>query len=507
MKSRTVALLVGTHLLALGAGWRVVTGRDMESSNASPQSRLASKTDRPMRQERRVATADLLAAYGDSEFWGEAMVLRSKATRPAPPAGGETPYVKPELRAAEVADIAAAIGKELEAVNGGKTYDYELVRALVARWMTEDPAACAAWLGRMEMRGGWGDPFDAFAKSLPPLELLALIDDGWLQRNRSQALSYLARQVGSASAADLPAILSRFGEGESIGFLLKAADQARAEDAAVWLSLADDYPQLVRELAAQWIEGPGASWEWRDGQLAPSRREMDEWENAARLALAAAAGTPAEEAFRQRWEEQRQASEAGRELVRVAREPVEASAALVDLFVAGGHDEAEARRLATEKIEGNYRNGLETWQRQEWELGLQLSLLGDRRLEEVLDERLAAIDSSLPEVLRSGTRNQSLREAMELDAALTLQVARQRGLQEDAIRGATELVGDSDTSLALQAEVLLALAEQGLWVQGGRLPALGTFTAEYLRDDPVAARVWLARLPASLPTPTGEGGR
>lgn len=505
MTTRHTAILIGTHLLALGAGWWAVRGRDSEPAPDAP-SALAGKTDRPPRQERRVDTADLIAAYGNSDFWGETMKLRTAATV-EPPGSGPTPvFVPAEQRAAEVADIPAALQKELESVNAGKYYDYQLVKALIGRWMKEDAESCAAWLGRMSSGVGWGDPFYAFAEALPPMELIGLMD-GWLQDNRRRALSVIAERVGKENASELPALLERLGGDHAKGFLENAANYARLEDAEVWLSLVADDPIRLAGLAGKWIQGPGSSWEWRDGEWQPSSPEMKDWEARAEMALASAAGTPAEEVFRKQWERERLRSDSGRELARVAREPEEASAALVELYRAAGQDEAEAVRRAREEISKGYEGGLQVWQREAWEQDLQLSLLGRQSLETVLAARLEAIDSSLPEVLRSGTRGSSWRDAMRIDPAATLEVARQRGAGDEAVRAVAELIQSNETSLPVQAEVLGLLAQQGLWKPGGLLPNAETFAAEYLRDDPDSARVWLQGLPESISTQIKEGSR
>jgi hypothetical protein len=194
-------------------------------------------------------------------------------------------------------------------------------------------------------------------------------------------------------------------------------------------------------------------------------------------------------------------------LARVAREPAEATAALVELYRAAGHDEAEAVRRAGEDISKGYQGGLQVWQREAWEQDLQLSLLGRQSLETVLVTRLDAIDSSLPEVLRPGTRGSSWRDAMRVDPAATLEVARQRGAGDEAVRAAAELIQTNETLLSVQAEILGLLAQQGLWKPGGPLPKAETFAAEYLRDDPVSARAWLQGLPESLSTQIKEGSR
>jgi hypothetical protein len=503
MKTRHSAILIGTHLLALGAGWWAAR---QSAVAAGPLPALAGKTERSPRQERRVDTAELLAAYNNSDFWMEAQQRRSAAEEEPPASAASPVFNTPEERAAEIADIPGALQQELESVNAGKAYDYQLAMALIHRWMKEDAAACAAWLGRMNSRVGWGDPFNAFAGALPPLELIGLMD-GWLQVNRSRALSAIAERVGKENASELPALLARLGGDEAKGLLENAANHARVEDAALWLSVAGDDPNRLALLARKWIQGPGTNWEWRDGEWLPSRAEMKDWEAKAELALAAAAGTPAEGAFRKQWEFERQRGEAGRELARVAREPAEATAALVALHRAAGHDEAEASQLAREAISRNYHAGLDGWQREVWEQDLQLSLLGRQSLETVLAARLDAIESSLPEVLRPGTRASSWLDAMRVDPAATLEVARQRGESDDAVRVAALLVLHHETSLPVQAEILGLLANQGLWQQDGELPDAQTFAAEYLRDDPVAARDWRQRLPESLSNSLKEDAR
>src|SRR5690606_15803366 len=127
---------------------------------------------------RRVSTADLLAAYLDPELQVEAMNRRNALLpqQEPPPHGTPTAPLSLEQRAAEIADIPVAMQKEVEALDAGKPYDHQLARALIARWMKEDPAACAAWLGQMKMRTAWVDPFAAFAATLPPAELLKLMD-------------------------------------------------------------------------------------------------------------------------------------------------------------------------------------------------------------------------------------------------------------------------------------------------------------------------------------------
>lgn len=501
MKARLPVILIATHLLALGAGWWCLRPSDPEPGAPQEASRANKQSERPPRLERRVSAQDLLAAYEKSDFWGEAMKRRSEASKPpkASPDGPPAVSISPEQRAAEVADIAGAMQKELEAVDAGKSYDYMLAKALITRWMKEDPAACAAWLGQMKMRTGWGDPFDAFAKTLPPTELLKLMDQGWLQRNRRYALEYLAQQMGEASAADLPAVLAVLREGEAKGFLEEASAKAKVEDAATWIGLLASDPESLRSLATRWIQGPGSSWQWQDGEWVPSGRGTADWEEKAELVLAAAAGTPAEEIFRQQLQAEQERSDKGRELARIVREPAEATAALVDLYVGQGHDEAEARRLASQAIAESYRDGLEVWQKEAWDKDLQLSLLGQRKLDEALTARLEVIATELPEVLQAGTRNRTWSDAMAIDPAVTLEIARQSGRADEALQSAAKLVRNREVSLAKQAGILLTLSEQGMWKQDGELlPNAQTFSEQYLRDDPEAARLWIAKLPPAL---------
>ncbi|MCW1923590.1 hypothetical protein OKA05_13580 [Luteolibacter arcticus] len=500
MKARLPVTLIGTHLLALGAGWWFL-GHDDPEAAPDPALSLATKSERAPRQDRRVSTADLLAAYNNHELLSEVMKRRNEAAPPppSPPHGTPSVYVPAAQRAAEIADMAAAMQKELDAVDAGKMYDHELARALVARWMKEDPAACAAWIGQMKMRVGWGDPFDAFAKTLPPRELIALMDRGWIQRNRSMALRDLAEHVGDAYAADLTAVLALLGEKETKPFLEGALGKARVEDAAVWLTQFSGDTVVLQSFASRWIDAPDSDWRWEGGVRPSFSGEEEDWQEKAKLALDAVAGTPAEEIFQRRWEEEQRQVEKGRELARVAHEPAEATAALVELYLKQGNSEAEARQLVMREISQSYQNGMEVWQGEAWEQDLQLSLLGQRKFKEVLTGRLDAIAANVPEILQSETRSRTWNDAMPIDPAAALEVARQTGQMEEVLQSATKLVRNNGTSLALQAQVLLALAGQGLWQQDGKqLPSAATFSADYLRDDPEAARQWIARLPSPL---------
>ena len=124
MKARLRVILIGTHLLALGAGWWCLGKRHPDPAR-DPASSLATKSERPPRQERRVSTADLLAAYHDRALSSEALERRNAALpqREPPPNGTPSVPVSLEQRAAEIPDIAAAMQKEVEAREGGKPND------------------------------------------------------------------------------------------------------------------------------------------------------------------------------------------------------------------------------------------------------------------------------------------------------------------------------------------------------------------------------------------------
>jgi hypothetical protein len=486
MKARLPVILIGTHLLALGAGWWCLRPSGDSEPGADRELQRTSKSGRSVRQERRVSTEDLLAAYRlDSDLWSQAAAKRRSEAPPVEQtfanASSATADLPVEQRAAAIADIAGAMQKEVDATDSGKVYDHQLVQALVARWMKEDPAACAVWIGQMRMRTGWRDPFSTFAKALPAQEVLKLMDQGWLQRNREMGLRSLAAQLGEVSAGEVPAVLSALSSDEAKFFLDEAVGRARVEDVAVWLELLSGDSKRLELLAYQWI-----------GESRPN------WEEKAQLAMAAAEGTPAEEAFRKRWEERKMQSGKDRELARLASEPAEVNAALIDLYLEAGHDEAEASQLATQDILSDHTK-LEAWQRAAWYQDLQHCVLGQRELAETLTARLAAIETEIPEALQAATLTSAWGDAMVIDPVATLEVARKSGRTDEVLQSAKRVMGGVGISIAARAEVLLALSEQGLWQLDGKLlPTPAAFSAEYLRDDPEAARLWIARLPSPL---------
>jgi hypothetical protein len=118
--------------------------------------------------------------------------------------------------------------------------------------------------------------------------------------------------------------------------------------------------------------------------------------------------------------------------------------------------------------------------------------------------------------LQAATRSAAWRDAIAIDPAATLEIARQTGRVDEVVKSATAVVRNHETSLSVQADILLALAEQGLWKQSadqsrsedsGKLPNAAPFAADYLRDDPEAARLWIARLPSPLSQTVKEGVR
>jgi hypothetical protein len=188
-----------------------------------------------------------------------------------------------------------------------------------------------------------------------------------------------------------------------------------------------------------------------------------------------------------------------RELARIASEPAAANAALIELYLDAGHDESEARQFATRDILEGRQTGLEAWQRESWCQDLQLCVLGRRELDEVLTARFAAIAKEIPEALQAATRGSAWGDALVIDPVATLEVAHQAGRTDEVLQSAKWAIGRSGVSIAAQAEVLLALSEQGLWQLDGKLlSSPAAFSADYLRDDPEAARLWISRLPSPL---------
>lgn len=398
---------------------------------------------------------------------------------------GDPPVLSPDERAVAVGDIPAALQKEIDGLNTGKGHDYILGKALINRWMKENPKACAAWLGGMKSRIGWMDPFHAFAKSLPPMELLDLMEGDWLGANRRRALECLAQHMGDTAATDLPQVLDRLGKEEAAGFLSRASDGASADDAETWLQLAGEDRQLLNGLARRWIDG--------------ARDEPDEgWLRQMELLLQAAAGTPAEEIFRARFEEQRKIAE-GRILLASAKaDPKQAFDGLLARAIAEGHDPVEARNIASEQVKSAYPGGIETWRQSEWHVSIQQSLAGSRALEDALAERLESIREGLPEPLQAAPRGETWSDALTVDAMATLVFAKHQGLLDEVIRSGAALAGQHDVSLAVKADLLSAFAGEGLWNKSRGLPDPKAFFETYSREDPAAAKAWWASLPQDL---------
>ncbi|HEY1120777.1 MAG TPA: hypothetical protein VGE67_04220, partial [Haloferula sp.] len=95
MKAPLPVILIGTHLLALGVGWWCLRPSAPESVASQETSRASKQSERSPRQERRVSTAELLAAYNNPELWGEAQKRRMESFQiPANPAPG--PKAQPD---------------------------------------------------------------------------------------------------------------------------------------------------------------------------------------------------------------------------------------------------------------------------------------------------------------------------------------------------------------------------------------------------------------------------
>lgn len=481
-----------THLLALGAGWWLAGERSPVVSGAEESTPIRSSGREPRRTSR-VPVSELIGAYGNSEYWSESQARRPGAAILEIPVD-KHPRLTPEQRAAETKDIPAAIQKELEALNAGKIHDYMFAKALVTRWMKEDAKACAAWLGRMESRIGWMDPFQAFAASRPPMEVLDLMDDGWLSVNRRRAMESLARQVGESSAASLPDILERLGGDLAKGFLETASRYARPEDAALWLQLAGDDQRMLADLAYRWIQtqdvlgGPPA---------VPDEAKLRQAESL----LALAEGTPAAELFRARVEEQRRNADGARLLALAGSDPKQAFPDLVRRAMDEGRGEEEATKIACDQIRNALPGGLAIWQKGAWLAAIQHNLSGKSRLDEVLGERLDAIRANLPDPLQSVPRIASFGDALAVDPAATLEFARDRGLLDEVVRGGADKLGQNSLSASVRAEILAAFAREGLWTTSRGLPDPRWFADEYARYDPEAAKAWMAGLPQIFKQP------
>lgn len=485
-----------THLLALGIGWWVAC--DQSAPGGATEEIVPPRSSgRELRSERRVSSRELIEAYGNSEFLAEAQARRPKypweVSRSANP-----PMLTPEQRAAEIKDISAAMQHDLEAVNGRKPYDYEFARALITRWMKEDAKACAAWLGKMESRINWMDPFEAFASSRPPMEVLDLMEDGWLGINRSRALQCLAQHVGkAAAAASLPEILARLGGDGAKGFLQAAAREARAEDAAIWLQLAGDDRQMLSGFAQRWLNGAEAV----ASGSSQAGNSAEAWLRQAGQLLETAAGTPAEDLFKARFDDQRKAVESAKLLAMVATDPKAAFSGLVARAIGDGHGEEEATRIALKQIEDGSSQRWEKWDQGAWQKAIQQSLTGDRSFEEVLGGRFDAIRDQLPEPLQAAPRTASLSDALTVNPDATVAFASQRGMLDEAVRGAVALLRGPDAPLAVQADILGVFAREGLWDESRGLPDPQEFAEMYARNDPEAAKAWRACLPKAINMP------
>lgn len=490
---------VVTHLLALGVGWWAAAERSADGIGVE-ESAPRRSSGRELRRTSRVPVSELIGAYGNSEYWTESQARRPGSERMA--RSGDPPPRTPAQRAAGTKDIPAAIQKELEALNAGKVHDYMLAEALVTRWMKEDAKACAAWLGRMESRIGWMDPFQAFVASRPPMEVLDLMDDGWLDTNRRRAMECLTRQVGQYSAASLPDVLERLGGEPAKRFLEAASSEARPEDAALWLELAGEDSRMLAAFAGRWIRATGSG-------RGPSREVNtdDAWLRQAESLLELAEGTPAEQAFRSRFDEQRRIADGAKLLKLAGSDPKEAFPGLVQRAIGEGHGEEEARKIACDQIRNAMPDGMAAWEQGTWLAALQHNLSGKARLDEVLGERLDAIRGNLPEALQSDPRIASFGDALAVDPVATLEFARDRGLLDEVVRGGAVRLQESSVSISVHAEMLAAFAREGLWTASRGLPDPKSFADKFAREDPDAAKAWMAGLPQIFKQPQENPSR
>jgi len=419
------------------------------------------------------------------------MILRRNQRPPI-----DLPTGTAEERAAACADIHADLEKEFKKVQGSLGYDYVYSRALVARWVKEDPAACSAWIGAMNSRGAWGDPSDAFARALPAQQALDLMENGWLDSNRRMALSDIAKATAERSPAELPGILSRLRKGEANSFLNAALYYAKPNDAAIWLQIAGSDEKLLASLADKWIVASPTP----DHRVPSDRNPQQD----AEMALAAAAGTPAEAFFRQRYEAAVLTGKVDETMARLPSEPAAAVAALEAIYREQGLGPDAVQKKIMETVTQRYEGTLGQWNRVEWDSSLQQAVLGTLPMRDALEGRLAAIDSGLPEMLRGSSRASTLRDAMAIEPATVIQLALDRGLESEGVAAAAQVARLSEAPMTVRGDILLALANHDLWTDGHNLPDAKTFALRYFHYDPEAAQSWRRSLPPAMATALQE---
>lgn len=270
MRNKTWAFLIASHVAALGLGFALfLPARGKSEDDPLPSAKSSPRHERAERRERSVSTTELLDAYWHPSFFDEARALRTIPDDPGS-ASPEKPDLSADERAARTEDIPAALDGQLAGVNRMGVYDYQFAKALIRRWLEEDPAACMKWIGGMKMEVGWRDPFKALAEALPADEVLGLMDEDWLARNRRYALSAISEKVGADSPESLPELLQGLETDESKDFLSHAVRHARAEDAAYWLEFAHERePGILSSLGDRWFRAVAMSWQRKDGELVP----------------------------------------------------------------------------------------------------------------------------------------------------------------------------------------------------------------------------------------------
>lgn len=504
MRRSTAAWLVGTHVLALGLG--IVFASRSDDERTKPSLRPVPKiSERPSREKRQVSTGELLSAYNNFDFISEARARRKGPNEIVDASSKISNEDSPEDRAAQVDDISASLDEQLDAVNGGKSYDYQFSKALIKRWLLEDPAACMKWVGSMKMQVGWGDPFNAIAEALPAEQLLDLMDESWLSRNRNRALESIAETVGSSTPEKLGGLLARLSEGEASVFLSTAMRNAKPEDAGIWLKFAlETQPSLVSTLAMQWL-GTGASrWEWRDDKLVQSQGPFNkgDWAEKARMVLAAAEGTAAEEEIRQRYTSSLIRAEEERLLALAIREPNNAYDQMMALHQSSGNSSENLHSEVINKISNQFGHHADQWKQGEWEMAIQQNVLGELPMDRVISERLDLIRKEIPESFRAPLQEKALVDALRVDPSAAIRIGMENRMKADLINAAYHAIFEDWQPYSTKARMVLEMDRAGLWRDARNMhDGFASMAKDFLLDDPDAARTWKAQLsPEALKT-------
>lgn len=457
----------------------------------------ASKTERVATEERRVPARDLLAAYRfDSPHAREASRRRQKLIY-----GGDPPHVArqkgdwetPEERAAKVTDFVTTMQERVELVDQGKDYDYMFCKAVIRRWLEEEPEVCMAWLGRMEMRTGWGDPFSELAEGpmgADPVRMLELMGNGWLERNRGYALKNLAERMAKKGVAEIPAALELLRESEREKFLDEALFYAGSEDVAAWLEVIDaDDEKRLKKLASKCL----------GRQLGQFSSPKVDWQQRSEAVMAAVAGTPGEKFFQDEWAREQYSREKARLEAMVETDPKQAVELLVEMRVASGDDPEAARRRVVEDLSSRNNRRVEKWGQKEWEVGLQEVVMGENSLVGVLGERLGKISSELPPELHDTMGGKAVRDTLLVSPGETTAFVLSEGRGAMLEGPLKEFLRDGNHTKSVGATVLREVIENEGWesVPGIR-PLAVEFARGYLEIDRERASKWLGTLPPDV---------